>query len=470
MTDSGVKRCAEVEQPNWATREMASVNFGDQRLNRRAARVLDTLGAKPTVSIPAACKGWSETQAAYRFFAQERVTAQEILAPHTQCTLERARGRSVVLAIQDTSELDYTSKPGIVGLGPLTYANQHGLHIHPTLMVTPERVPLGVFDAWNWARDPEAFGTDRGPRPIEEKESIRWLEGYQRVCEAQAELPTTRLVYVADREGDIYELFAEAEKSGPARAELLIRANQNRCLSDGHKLWEQAAAAPVLGEITFTMPATKTRAAREVTQTLRAAAVVIKAPSGKRTRAPAVRLTAVLAREEAPPKGVEAIQWLLLTTCAVDTFEQAGEILSWYLARWAIELFFKILKSGCKVEELQLEHLDRLEPALAMYMIVAWRVLLLTTLGRACPDLPCDVVFETEEWRAAYTVAKKAPPPTTPPSLGEMVRIVAGFGGYLNRKHDGFPGSQTLWIGLQRVQDFALALAAQHASQKRRYV
>jgi hypothetical protein len=336
MTDSGVKRCAEVEQPNWATREMASVNFGDQRLNRRAARVLDTLGAKPTVSIPAACKGWSETQAAYRFFAQERVTAQEILAPHTQCTLERARGRSVVLAIQDTSELDYTSKPGIVGLGPLTYANQHGLHIHPTLMVTPERVPLGVFDAWNWARDPEAFGTDRGPRPIEEKESIRWLEGYQRVCEAQAELPTTRLVYVADREGDIYELFAEAEKSGPARAELLIRANQNRCLSDGHKLWEQAAAAPVLGEITFTMPATKTRAAREVTQTLRAAAVVIKAPSGKRTRAPAVRLTAVLAREEAPPKGVEAIQWLLLTTCAVDTFEQAGEILSWYLARWAI--------------------------------------------------------------------------------------------------------------------------------------
>ena len=105
-----------------------------------------------------------------------------------------------------------------------------------------------------------------------------------------------------------------------------------------------------------------------------------------------------------------------------------------------------------------------------MYMIVAWRVLLLTTLGRACPDLPCDVVFETEEWQAAYTVAKKAPPPKKPPSLGEMVRIVAGFGGYLNRKHDGFPGSQTLWIGLQRVQDFAIALAAQHASQKRRYV
>ena len=466
MTKPAVKGCVDVEQPNWAAREMAGVNLGDERLNRRAARLLERLGAKPTVSIPAACKGWAETQAAYRFFTQEQVTVQEILAPHSGCTLQRARAYPVVLAIQDTSELDYTGKSAIVGLGPLTYPSQHGLHIHPTLMVTPERVPLGVFDAWNGARDPEEFGTDRGQRSIEEKESIRWLEGYQRVCEAQAELPETRLVYVADREGDIYELFAEAEKCTLPRAERLIRANQNRCLADGQKLWETAASAPVLGQISFTMPATKTRAAREVTQTLRASSVRLKAPQGKTKKAPVVHLSAVFAREEAPPKGVEAIEWLLLTTCAVDTFEQACEILSWYLARWSIELFFKILKSGCKVEELQLEHFDRPEPALAMDMIIAWRVLLLTTLGRECPDWPCDIVFETEEWHAAYTVAKKAPPPKTPPPLDQMVRIVAGFGGFLNRKRDGFPGSKTLWIGLQRVQDFALALAAQHTSRR----
>jgi hypothetical protein len=470
MSDAVTKGCAEVEQPNGAAREMARVNLGDQRLNRRAASLLETLGAKPTVSIPAACKGWAETQAVDWFFAQERVTVQEILAPHSECTLERARRHPLVLAIQDTSELDYTGKSEIEGLGPLTYANQYGLHIHPTLMVTPERVPLGVFDAWNWARDPEDFGTDRGQRPIEEKESIRWLEGYQRVCEAQAELPETQLVYVADRESDIYELFQEAQKTDQPRAELLIRASQNRCLANGQKLWEAAAAAPVLGEITFTIPATQTRPAREVTQTLRAASVVLKAPRGKGKGTPAVRVTAVLAREETPPDGVEAIEWLLLTTCPVKTFEQACEVMSWYLARWSIELFFKILKSGCQVEELQLEHVERLEPALAMYLIVAWRVLLLTTLGRDCPDLPCDVVFETEEWQAAYTVAKKAPPPEEPPALGEMVRIVAGFGGFLNRKHDGFPGSKTLWIGLQRVQDFAIALAAQDASQRQRYV
>ena len=218
------------------------------------------------------------------------------------------------------------------------------------------------------------------------------------------------------------------------------------------------------------VPATKTRAAREVTQTLRAASVVLKALQGKGKGTPAVPLTAVLAREEAPPKDVKAIEWRLLTTCAVNTFEQAGEILSGSLARWFIERFFKILKSGCQVEERPLEPFDRLEPALAMDLIIAWRVLRLTTLGRECPDWPCDGVFETEAWQAAYTVAKKAPPPKTPPSLAERGRLVAGLGGFLNRKHDEFPGSKTLWIGLRRVQDFALALAAQHASRPRRCV
>ena len=122
---------------------------------------------------------------------------------------------------------------------------------------------------------------------------------------------------------------------------------------------------------------------------------------------------------------------------------------------------FRILKSGCKVEELQLQHVDRLEPALALYMIVAWRILLLTMLGRQCPDWPCDIVFETEEWRAVYIVAKRAAPPQQPPTLDEVIRLMAGFGGFLDRKGDGFPGPQCIWIGLQRTRDFVLALQAQ---------
>ena len=159
----------------------------------------------------------------------------------------------------------------------------------------------------------------------------------------------------------------------------------------------------------------------------------------------------------------ECAQWLLLTDQAVETFEQAIEVLQWYLCRWQIEIFFKVLKSGCKIEELQLERITRLDPALAFYMMVAWRVLYLTMLGRACPELPCDVVFGDEEWKAAYIVCKKQPPPEEPPTLDCMIRMVAGFGGFLNRKHDGFPGPKTIWIGIQRCRDFAVAIESHKA-------
>lgn len=455
---------------SWAHEEMAGVQLGDGRLNRRAPKLLETLGSKPTLSIPAACRGWDETLAAYRFFDQERVSAETILSPHAECTLQRARQHPVVLAIQDTSELDFTGKSDIEGLGPLTYETQRGLHVHPTLMVTPERVPLGVFDAWIWARDPETFGQDTSHLPIEDKESVRWLEGYQRVNEITDELAHTQLVYVADREGDIYELFVEADQTEGSRAELLIRANHDRCLENGKHLRQSVEQAPILGEVTFTLPKTPKRPAREVTQTLRATRVTIKAPDGKAKRQRAVTVTAVLAKEPKPPKGQKPVHWLLLTTLPVETFEQAVEKMHWYLCRWQIELLFKILKSGCKVEELQLEHIQRLEPAIAFYLIIAWRVLLLTMTGRNCPDMPCEVVFETKEWKAIYLVSQKAPPPDEPPPLDTIVRMLAGFGGFLNRKGDGFPGIQSLWVGLQRTRDFVLALTAQNAAGISGYV
>ena len=163
------------------------------------------------------------------------------------------------------------------------------------------------------------------------------------------------------------------------------------------------------------------------------------------------------------------MQWLLLTNLPVDTPAQALEKIQWYLCRWQIEVYFRILKSGCRIEKLQLEKLERLEPALACYMIVAWRVLFLTMLGRACPEMPCDVVFDTAEWHAVYIVTERQPPPDTPPTLDQMVRMVAGLGGFLGRKSDGFPGPQTLWIGLQRAADFVLAMAAQRGVGEGRY-
>ena len=452
--------------------ELETIDLGDQRLDRRARRVLAKLGAQPQASIPAACGGWDETRAAYRLFDHPDVTAQQVLEPHYRCSEQRLRHHPRVLCIQDSTELDYTGKNDMAGLGPLNFEARRGLYLHPTLAVTPERLCLGVLDAWSWAREAGRLGQDKGHRPIEDKESVRWLEGYQRVNERQAQTPETQLIYMGDREADLYELFAEhhhARASRTPTAEWLIRAEHDRKLADGRKLRGALEHAPVRARIEFDLPASGTRKARRIVQTLRVARVTLKAPYRPGKTLPDVEVTALLAQEIDPPAGVEPMRWLLLTSLRVNGAEQAGELVQWYLCRWQVELFFKILKSGCKVEELQLEKLERLEPALAFYLIIAWRVLYLTMLGRSCPQLPCDVVFAEEEWHAVYIVAQRQPPPQVPPSLDTMVRMVAGFGGFLNRKGDGFPGPQTVWIGLQRCRDFVLAMEAQRAMQEPSY-
>jgi hypothetical protein len=452
--------------------ELSGIDLGDERRNRRAQRVLGQFGAKPSASILAACGGWKETRAAYRLLGHERVTAASVLAPHIACTQERLRAHARVLCIQDTTELDYTSKKArMEGLGPLNYETRWGLYLHPTLAVTPDRVPLGLLDLHSWARAPGSLGQGKeANRSLEEKESVRWVDGFAQVNALAEQLPETRLTYIADREGDLYDLFVEAPcpESG---ADWLIRGQyHDRRLTDGRTLREALAAAPVLTTIAFTRPAGHGKPARPVEQQLKAVRVTLKAPRRPDRALSDVTVTALLATEVNPPPGEDPVEWLLLTNLPVDTPAQALEKIAWYLCRWQVEVFFKILKSGCKIERLQLEKRERLEPALAFYMIVAWRVLLLTHLGRACPELPCNVVFDEAEWKAVYLVTQRQDPPQEPPSLDTMIRLVASLGGFLNRKSDGFPGPQTLWIGLQRAADFALARETQRAIDSQRYV
>jgi len=445
--------------------ELGTIALGDQRLNRRARRLLATLGDKPTVSIPAACRGWDETRAAYRLFNHTNVTAERVLSPHVACTEERLRAHPRVLCIQDTTELDYTTqKDNIAGLGPLNYESRWGLYLHPTLAVTPERVPLGLLDAHTWTREPGSLGEAKAPsRPLEDKESVRWVDGFARVNALAEQLTDTRLTYIADREGDLYDLFVEAPCPEQG-ADWLVRVQHaDRGLVDGRTLRQALDAAPVLTQIRFERPAAKGRPARTVHQQLKAVRVTLKPPARPDRSLAEVTVTALLATEPNPPAGEDPLDWLLLTNLPIDTPEQATEKLAWYLCRWQVEVYFKVLKSGCRVEQLQLETRERLEPALAFYMIIAWRVLYLTMLGRECPEMPCDSVFADEEWQAVYLVTQRKPPPDTPPSLDTMVRMVASLGGFLNRKGDGFPGPKTLWIGLQRIPDFVLALDAQRS-------
>lgn len=463
--DWGVPAEAETEaDESWFEQEMQTADLGDERLKSRAALILGRLADRPEASLPSAFQGWPETLAAYRFFDNQKATPEKVLAPHRDATLKRAGEFPVVLCVQDTTELDYTSKSQIQGLGPLTYQESLGLYLHPTLAVTPDRLCLGVVDQWNWVRDPEEHGgkdrRHRLQRSIEDKESFRWLEGYRRVCRWQKTLPDTRLVYVADRESDLFELFEESQKG---EASWLVRACQDRALAGGGRLWQTLRKAEIAGFLEFDLPASSQRAQRHVTQAVRVARVKLRPPYRPDKKLPAVEVTAILAREEEPPQGVEPIEWLLLTNLVVESAEEAREKVQWYVCRWQIEIYFRILKSGCRVEELQLQQRHRLEVALAFYMIVAWRVLYLIMLGRTLPELSCEVVLAPEEWKAVYLVTLKQRPPSQPPPLQEALVMIARLGGFLARKGDGDPGPKALWIGLQRTRDFVLALNAREA-------
>ena len=427
---------------SWAQDEFKTLELGDQRLNARAVLLAERLSSKPTESIPNACLGWAETQAAYRFLSNARSDWQALLEPHWASSFERMRQHKVVLNIQDTTELDFNGRQ-TAGLGPLSYEAQRGMYLHPTYAVSPEREPLGVLDAWMWAR--ESKGSD-GQRPGI-KESLRWIEGYERVAERAKALPDVRQVYVADREADILALLVKARDLEYA-ADYLVRCQHNRALPSGDKLWAKLAQAPVLGSVRFELPSGRGRKARCVQQSIRAEQVEISDGAGGQ-----LSVTCVLAEESNPPAGSKPVLWRLLSNRPVRTLEEAIELIDWYRARWEIELFFLILKEGCRIQALQLGHIERIETALALYLVVAWRINRLMRLGRSLPELPADLLFEKDEWQAAYILNKK-PVPKTAPQLNAVVRLIARLGGFLCRKGDGEPGAKTLWLGLRDIAVF----------------
>lgn len=455
---------------NWAQEEVRMADLGDKRLNARLGFVLEQLGQKPQLSIPAACGGWTETLGAYRFFNNPKATFENVLASHYAATQERMAACPVVLLAQDTTEDDECVCLGPKGLGTLKETEKHARRLHPTIAFTPDRICLGVVKAAYWSRDCPSPREERRSKGVDEKESRHWIESYQDSCALQGQLPHTQIVNVADREGDIYEWYVEYDSYAPqTRADWIVRAAQDRCVQTGEsaKLWQTLGQASVLGALEVEVKARPNRAARLARVTVRTATVSLAPPARRGYPLPEITVNAVLAREDTPPPGMEALEWLLLTSLPVSTFEQAATVVAWYTVRWCIEVYFHVLKNGCQTERLQLETEERLLPCLALYMIIAWRVLFTLMLGRACPELDCEVIFEAKEWQAAYIVVKRCPPPPVPPQLGEIVALVASFGGYLGRKHDGPPGPKTMWIGLQRLRDFVIALDAREALDMR---
>lgn len=459
----------------WAKEETAGVNLGDKRLDERIMILLSQLGNRPALSIPAACGGRAEMKAAYRFFDNDKVTFEKVIEPHVAHTKERMAAQKVVLLVQDTTEVDLTRpEQAVEGTGELD-GSRRGVLLHEMQAFVPDGTPLGTVWAEVLNRTegvshaPAAEKSQqRKQTPIEEKESFRWLTGLREAGKIAQELPTVQCVCVADSEADIYEVFAEPRGEHPVH--WLIRACQDRA-TDGdapQRLRDQVLATPVLYEVELLIrgrtakTAAEDRARRQNRETrratveVRAASLTLRAPYRPDRKLPPVTVNVVLVREPDPPVGETPVEWILVTTLPIDTLEQVRTIVEYYCVRWSIEILFRTLKSGCRIERRRLEHIDRVLPCLGIYLIVAWRVLFVCRMGRSCPDIDCEAIFEPSEWKAVWAAVKRRQPPKKPPRLAEMVHLIASLGGYVERRRSE-PGTQTLWIGLQRAYDLAWA-------------
>lgn len=446
---------------DWTEEEFGGADLGDRRLDKRLLTIAQDFWAQPQSNIPQACKKRAAMKAAYRFFEHESVTMEKLLQPHYQATIARIRTTPpVVLAVQDTTELNYATHPKTEGLGPVGTSKNGavGLFVHDTLAITPEGVPLGLIDVQCWARDPAEFGKRelRHSLPIEEKESNKWLLSYEAASNVQRNCPAIMVISVGDRESDVYELFVKARDTHNG-AHVLVRARQTRMLAEGHEdLWMTVRQKSPVTITEVVIPRATNRPARKATLEVRFMKARLSAPQGKK-KLGEVTLWVVTAQEIDAPKGMEPVEWLLLTTKVVADSANALEVLGWYSRRWGIEVYHRTLKSGCKIERRQLGSADKLEACLAIDMVIAWRIYHLTKMGRETPDVPCTVFFDDYEWKALVThINQAATLPEKPPTLREAVRMVASLGGFIGRKGDGEPGTQTTWLGLQCLDGISL--------------
>jgi hypothetical protein len=449
---------------DWARDEFAHAPLPDQRLVQRLITLATDFAQQPTAPIPQACGSWDKTKAAYRFFDNQAVQPQAILQAHVQATVQRMQPHPVVLCAQDTTTLNYSTHPQTRGLGPIGNNRDKtlGLFLHSTLALTPAGQPLGLLHAQSWARSRRHFGRSshqRNRTPRAQKESQKWLDSYTACQALAAQCPHTTLVNVADREGDLYDLFQQAlVPTDTPRVHLLVRAQHNRQVAHPQKpLWDFLATRRVSARLKIKVPRKDGQPGRLATLVIRFTRVTLRPPCLKDDQPP-LTLWAVEAREVRPPKGATPVCWRLLTTLPVETAEAAVEKVRWYAQRWQIEVIHKVLKSGCQVEQRQLETAARLQRVVLLDLIVAWRVLGLCKAGRETPDGLARDWLSADEWQALWCyVHERAQPPRRPPTLRQAVRWLAQLGGFLGRRRDGDPGPIVVWRGLHQLRAITAA-------------
>jgi len=462
----------------WAEDEFATLAVKDARRVKRWRKMAADFHAHPGASIPQASGSWAASKACYRLVESGTIDPESVLASHCDATVRRIEGNDeeVLLVVQDTTTLNFSGRPNTQGLGPIGNKADtlQGIFVHGSLCLGAGGGSVfGLLGAEIWARDAAQFKAgpagSRNRKPIEEKESHRWLESWRKADELYHRLGgRRRVVSVADREGDIYEAFALCLRSKAARgggADLLVRAQHNRKKTaeeqPEQRSWQSVESLPVAARIKVSVPRSPGKPARSAYLELRYAKLQLKAPAHKTKYLgldEPLALWLVVAKEVGAPEGGEAVCWRVWTTVEIGNAEQAGEVISWYAKRWMIEELHRILKSGCKVEERQLESFEKLSLVLALDLIVASYLLGLTKAAREQPGQAVSNWLGPDQWEALYCYTHQTNQlPPDPPSLKNAVDWIARLGGFLNRKSDGPPGAQVLWRGLRRLEDITEA-------------
>ncbi|MCK4841458.1 MAG: IS4 family transposase [Methylococcales bacterium] len=416
-----------LESAQWAENEFGGAAVGDKRLSNRLVKVAAAKAENPTRAFSGVAKGdWAATKAYYRMIDQPEdsaFTLENILAPHRKRTARRMMGQKTVLCIQDGSELNYTNLDKCRGLGDLkanqTGAKMRGLNLHSTLAIAPNGLPLGVLKSQCIAPEVRPADDNRKPSaiPIEEKKTFVWIEHHRDLVELSRKMPQTQLINVCDREADFFELFDEQRKA--SGVELLVRAQHNRKIKEEpFKLFAAVRQSPVQSRVRVSIPrlsarskkskqkARAARVGRQADLAVRTLQIQLPPPEYYADKKP-VNLFIVHALEENPPPDTQAVEWFLLTTVNITSAGDAERCLRWYTLRWRIEDWHRVLKSGCRIDELAHETAERLRRAIGINLVIAWRIMLMTLLGREVPTLPADMLFSEIECRTLRAYAEK---------------------------------------------------------------
>jgi len=463
-------------EERWFDDELSGCHLGDGRLDRRLRQLVDRMDAGLGETIPLACQDWASTKAAYRFFSNERVSEEEILRGHFDATRRRfAATEGPILVLHDTTEFTWKrSRPEAVGFTTKVASRKDkrgrprmhtvcGLLMHSSLATTADGLPLGMAAAKFWSRK-KFKGTNALKRkinptrvPIEGKESMRWLDNLRQSTELLGD--PARCVHICDREGDIWELFCLAEELD---THFVIRRCSDRFAGDGSDTVDSIMAEEkVRGLHSVAVRDDKGKlGSTQVELSFRR--MTILPPIAKRKRYPALTLTVLHAREPEEPVGRPRIDWKLITDLPVESHADAVEKLQWYAMRWKIEVFHKILKSGCRAEQARLRTAERLVRLLAVFCILSWRVFWLTMLNRIKPNLEASLVLTELE---TSILDRLIPDPTAHSfpagTLSRYLIKIARLGGYLARAKDPPPGNIVMWRGLSRLSDIALGATLQ---------